>query len=108
MVFRITQHVEHHHRVGHGGKDGAQAMLSVQPFADKGHGLLDSALPRGLRKQWFSRAKDGVDRLEQQEPAPGLVRSLGAASRSLGRIEKQLVYSHAARVAGFGLQRLEY
>ena len=35
---RIAQRVEHHHAVGHGGVDRAEAVLAVQPFGDEGDG----------------------------------------------------------------------
>ena len=53
MVFRIAEHVEHHHAVGHGGENRAQAVLAVEPLGHPGDGAIESALPRAFGKVRF-------------------------------------------------------
>ena len=45
VTFRIAEHVEHHHAVGHGGKNGAEPVLAVEALGHEGHGAIDRALP---------------------------------------------------------------
>ena len=105
MILRVAEHVEHHHRIGHGRKNRAQPVLAVEPFAHEIFRPLDRA-PAGFpRKPRLRHAQRRVDRLEQQEPAPALMRRLGRHSTRMRRLQEQFVDADVFGIFRARLQR---
>ena len=101
MIFRIPQHVVHHHAVRHRRKDRAQAVLAVEALADPGDGAIDRALMRGqpAQQQRLDHPQHVVDAAEEPEPRRLLLRRLRRRAEVLRRSEEQLVDPHALGVA---------
>ena len=45
MMFRIAEHVEHHHAVRHRREDRTKTIFAVEPLADPRHRAVDRAAP---------------------------------------------------------------
>ena len=107
---RIAERVVHHHGVGHGREDGAQAVLAVQPLVDEGlrpwrwRAWCEAFGKRGsATRSTASRAK------KKARPRLLLVRAAGQAARwSPAGCDEQLVDGDAARVAGARLQGAQH
>jgi len=108
MILRIAQRVVHQHDIDHRRKDGADAVLAVQPFLDEGPSLRHGAGAQPLRKHRLDDAQRRVDAAEQQEPGRALMRRLGGESDLRRRREKQFVNADAARVLRLDLQGREH
>src|SRR5471030_2764044 len=91
MIFRITEHVIHHHGVGHRGENRAETIFAIQPFIDETHRRFHRPLPRVAREQRINCAQHGIHATEQREPALMLMRrTLGHAGVD-GGIEEQFI-----------------
>ena len=51
MIGSVAQRVEHHHRIGDGGVDRAEAVRPVDPLADERHAGFDRPLAQALRPE---------------------------------------------------------
>ena len=103
----VAEGGEHHHAVGHGGVDGAQPVLAVQPLGDEGHRLLDGAGPHLGGEEAPAALECDVQRLERVAPVAA-IRSADVVADALGRPGEQLADVHAARVGGARLQRHQH
>ena len=99
MAFGIAEHIEHHHAVGHGGENRAEAVLAVEPLGHPGDGAIEGALPRSFGKIRFGGAQNIVHAAEEPEPRRFLLRRLRRRADGVRRFEKQLVDAHALGVA---------
>jgi hypothetical protein len=61
MVGFVTEAVEHHQRVGHGGENPTQPVLAVEPFGDERDRLVDRPSARVCRKHRLSQPQQTVD-----------------------------------------------
>ena len=95
MIFRIAEHVEHHHAVGHGGENRTEAVFAVEPLAHPGHRAVEGALPRGFGKKRLGGAQNIVDTAEEPEPRRLLLRRFRRRADGVRRREKKLVDAHA-------------
>ena len=95
-------------RIDHGGKDGAEAVLAVQPFEHPGLRAARGVRAYRLRDQGIDHAAQPVER--QEGPAQDAFAPAGAAkivTLLLGRCRKQLANLHVAWVPGGGLARAQ-
>ncbi len=104
MVFRIAEHVEHHHAVGHGREDRAEPVLAVEPLRHPGHRAIDRALPRSLRKQRLGGAQHDVDAAEEPEPR----RPSAAAPSAPARASSGGARNSSSMVTPLGLRALAF
>ena len=101
----LAERVVHHDDVGHRRIDRAHAVFAVQPlFGERERGI-DRALAQLLRKQRFDDAQDLVERAEQREPAPALMRRLRRHADRFGILQEQLVDADALGILRQRLQR---
>ena len=77
MILGITQQIIHHHAVGHGGVDGAQPILAIQPFGGPGAAFLDGAGAGNAFGQKAAPASGSNPCAEKDRPIPALVRRAG-------------------------------
>ena len=105
MLLGNAEDVEHQHRIGDRGIDGADAVLTVQPLADEGHGLVDGSLARTRREQRLNDVQKLIEPDEEGAPEADLIGGLRPALHREGRDVEQFVDADGARIRGLGLQR---
>ena len=101
MAFRIAEHVEHHHAVGHRRKDRAEAVLAVEALADPRGGAIDRALARGQPRQQhgsITRSTMSTPRKNQNHDA-FCCGAFGVGPRFAGDPRNSSSMPHALRVA---------
>ena len=99
-----AQRVVHHHRIGHGRKDGAKTILPIEALVHEGASLVYCALVRGTGKAGPDKAQNPVQGEEQAGPGLLLVRAAGQVLDLRGMSKEDLVDCDAAWVASAGLQ----
>ncbi len=104
----IAQHVEHHHRIGHGREDRTQAILTVQAFDDEGDRLVDGLLARAPGKPGLDDMQHGIQHAEDPGPGPDLTRPLGPTPHLFGGLHEKLGDGDAPGIARPGLQRHQH
>ena len=97
----VAERVEHHHGVGHGGVDGAEAILAVEALGDEGDGLVDGGAARAVRQQGLGAADEAVDHLENRAPGAA-VGTADPVLHLVGGLNEQLGNRDTARIAGLG------
>ncbi len=106
MVLGIAEDIVHHHRIGHGRIDRAQAVLAVEAL---GHPFLAQAnrfFAQVLGPEPVARLEHGVERVEALGPVPA---DMGGLAVELGRLaDEQLVHQDTLGVPRLGLERAEH
>ena len=108
MVRRKAQYLVHHHGIGHRRIDRAEPVLTVQPFLDEGHGLVDRALPQLLRHPRFNGAQQDVDAGKEGEQRAALVRRARGAADQLGILQEQFADIDLAKILRTRLFRSQH
>ena len=100
IVRRIAERVIHQHRVRHGGIDRAKAVLAIEALGHESLGGGDGAAAQGLRKEGLGALQEPVDRAEELDRRPGLMRALRPFAHRLRRRDEQFRDRDAARIGG--------
>ena len=108
MVGRITQRVIHQNGVRHGGIDRAETFFAIEALGHESLGSVDGAAAQGGRKEGLDALEQPVDRAEDLDACPCLMRALWPLAHSFGRRDEQLRDRDAARIGGARLQRLQH
>src|SRR5512142_2548414 len=103
----MTERVETHQGVHHGGEDPAQTVLPVQSLLDESHRLVDGVALHRRREERVGETSDLIEREKEiTEQLPGRVRQV--ASLLFGRRREQLAYADAARIARLRFERSQH
>ena len=108
MVGRIAERVIHQHGVRHRWIDRAETVLAIEALGDKGLGGANGAAAHGRWKEGLGALEQPIDRAEELDRGPVLMRAGRPFAHGLRRRDEQLSNRDAARIGGAGFKRLQH
>ena len=107
MIGRVAERIEHQDRVRHRRIDRAEAVLAIEALGHESRGGVDRAAAQRRRKNGLRALEQPVDRAEELDRRPGLMRAGRPLAHGLRRRGEQLPDRDAARIGGARLQGLQ-